>query len=200
MSPTFLDILRSGRVHTAMATAAIPATACIALSGDPIAVGLVVIGATLHHAWGFSLNEIMDLDIDKKNPDLGDKLAKELPQIIFKALEVFAEEYMKDKGATIRNTPKASKAAFSQFRRSSQPIHQWVKDSLRPAEETDFSSSQDLYNSYTEWAKLNGHKTMSSSSFYPLLPKALGGKSVRAKREGSTERGYHGVKIKNHFV
>ncbi len=73
MSPTFLDILRSGRVHTAMATAAIPAIACIALSGDPIAVGLVVIGAIMHHAWGFSLNEIMDLDVDKKNPDLGDK-------------------------------------------------------------------------------------------------------------------------------
>ncbi len=73
MSPTFLDILRSGRVHTAMVTAAIPATACIALSGDPFAVGLVVIGAILHHVWGFSLNEIIDLDVDRGNPDLDDK-------------------------------------------------------------------------------------------------------------------------------
>ncbi len=73
MSPKFVDILRLGRIHTAMATAAIPTSACIAAGGDPISVALVVLGSLMHHAWGFSLNEIIDLEVDRGNPDLEEK-------------------------------------------------------------------------------------------------------------------------------
>jgi 4-hydroxybenzoate polyprenyltransferase len=73
MSPDMIDILRVGRVHTALATAAIPTAACIALGGGALEIILALLGAVMHHAWGFSLNEIIDLKVDSGNPDLSEK-------------------------------------------------------------------------------------------------------------------------------
>lgn len=56
-----------------MATAAVPGIACSLAGGDAIPIILVSAGAFLHHAWGFSLNEIMDLDVDRKVKELSDK-------------------------------------------------------------------------------------------------------------------------------
>ncbi|MCU0800061.1 MAG: UbiA family prenyltransferase [Candidatus Thermoplasmatota archaeon] len=68
-----IDLLRLGRVHTAAATAAIPGLACYLAGGTVLPVVLVTIGAFFHHAWGFSLNEVMDLDIDREVGALKDK-------------------------------------------------------------------------------------------------------------------------------
>lgn len=68
-----MDIPRLGRLHTALVTAAIPLMAFVASGGEWISGLLIVIGAIMHHGWGFSLNEIMDLEIDRKNPALSSK-------------------------------------------------------------------------------------------------------------------------------
>lgn len=68
-----MDLLRLGRVHTAAATAAVPGLACYLAGGSVLPVVLVTMGAFFHHAWGFSLNEIMDLDVDRKVRELSDK-------------------------------------------------------------------------------------------------------------------------------
>lgn len=68
-----IDLLRLGRVHTAAATAAVPGMACYLAGGEALPVLLVSLGAFLHHAWGFSLNEIMDLKIDSRSRELSDK-------------------------------------------------------------------------------------------------------------------------------
>jgi len=73
MAPRLLDILRLGRVHSSMATAALPALGYIAAGGGLPGIFFIIIGGILHHAWGFSMNEIVDLDVDKGNRDLKDK-------------------------------------------------------------------------------------------------------------------------------
>lgn len=74
MAPRILDILRLGRIHTSMATAAMPALGYLAAGGEGISGLLfVIIGGLFHHAWGFSMNEIVDLEVDRGNRDLSDK-------------------------------------------------------------------------------------------------------------------------------
>ncbi len=68
-----IDLLRLGRVHTAAATAAVPGLACHLAGGAALPVVLVTMGAFFHHAWGFSLNEVMDLRIDRKVRELSEK-------------------------------------------------------------------------------------------------------------------------------
>ncbi len=68
-----IDLLRLGRVHTAAATAAVPGLACYLAGGTMFPVVLVTAGAFFHHAWAFSLNEVMDIDIDRKVGALKDK-------------------------------------------------------------------------------------------------------------------------------
>ncbi|MGA1820265.1 MAG: UbiA family prenyltransferase [Thermoplasmatota archaeon] len=73
MSGRFLDVLSLYRLHTALVTAAVPGIASYIAGGPPIIVASVVIGSVLHHAWGFSLNEIIDYRVDRTNPDLAHK-------------------------------------------------------------------------------------------------------------------------------
>jgi len=68
-----LDVLRLYRLHTGLVTAAVPGLLAYYLGGSPLLVIAVVIGALSHHAWGFSLNEIADLEVDRGNPDLSGK-------------------------------------------------------------------------------------------------------------------------------
>lgn len=68
-----VEILRLYRLHTAAATAAVPTLAVLAAGADLITALLIFIGAVLNHAWGFSLNEIGDLEVDRRSPDLGHK-------------------------------------------------------------------------------------------------------------------------------
>ncbi|MGA1792555.1 MAG: UbiA family prenyltransferase [Thermoplasmatota archaeon] len=73
MSGRFIDILSLYRLHTALVTAAVPGIASYIAGGSPVLVVSVVIGSVLHHAWGFSLNEIIDYRVDRTNPDLAHK-------------------------------------------------------------------------------------------------------------------------------
>ncbi len=132
---------------------------------------------------------------ERQDTDLIDKLVVELPQILHKALVIFAEEYTKDKGMSIRNTPLTSQEAFETFKATSQPIHRWFRDCMIPADEDAFLSSDVVYQSYSEWAKQNNHYQMSSSSFYPQLAKLSGKKSER--RSGA--RGYPGYSLSSPF-
>ncbi len=73
MGISILDIMRLGRVHTAMVTAAVPAAGCLAAGGGWWAVLFVVLGSMIHHSWGFSMNEIVDLEVDRRNRELQHK-------------------------------------------------------------------------------------------------------------------------------
>lgn len=66
MAGRLLDLLRLSRLHTGAATAFVPTLAAIVCGADVIQVILVFSSALAHHAWGFSLNEILDRDIDSK--------------------------------------------------------------------------------------------------------------------------------------
>jgi 4-hydroxybenzoate polyprenyltransferase len=68
-----LDVLRLYRLHTGLVTAAVPGLIVYILGGGPLLIMGVVLGAISHHAWGFSLNEIADLEVDKGNPELSHK-------------------------------------------------------------------------------------------------------------------------------
>lgn len=67
------DILRLYRLHTGLVTASVPGLAAFMSGGGPEAVVFVVMGSLAHHAWGFSLNEIMDLEVDRGSGHLGHK-------------------------------------------------------------------------------------------------------------------------------
>ncbi|MEA3558840.1 MAG: UbiA family prenyltransferase [Candidatus Thermoplasmatota archaeon] len=67
MSSRFMDILRLYRIHTGAASASVPLIAGIILGAQPVSLLLIGIGAVAHHAWGFSLNEIIDLDVDSSS-------------------------------------------------------------------------------------------------------------------------------------
>jgi len=73
MSASLKDVLSLYRLHTALVTAAVPGIASYLAGGPPLTVIFVVIGSVLHHAWGFSLNEIIDLKVDRTNPELAHK-------------------------------------------------------------------------------------------------------------------------------
>ena len=62
----FLDLLRLSRLHTGAATAFVPALAAVVCGADLSQVILIFSSALAHHAWGFSLNEILDRDLDSK--------------------------------------------------------------------------------------------------------------------------------------
>lgn len=133
-----------------------------------------------------------------KDPGLIDKLIAELPGIFFQALQVFAEEYIKDEGMTIRETPSASKAAFAEFMQRSQPLRIWVEDRLEEAEATDFVTGATLYQDYRTWADNSGHRAMNEQSFKIRLPKILGKQSARGPGRNS-RRGYFGVRLRSMF-
>ncbi len=67
------DLLRLFRIHTGAVTAAVPALGLLAAGGSYLALAFVVLTALAHHAWGFSLNEVVDLEVDKRAKDLSHK-------------------------------------------------------------------------------------------------------------------------------
>ncbi|MDG6224972.1 MAG: UbiA family prenyltransferase [Candidatus Thermoplasmatota archaeon] len=73
MAGRLLDILRLSRLHTGAATAFLPTLAAVVCGADVIQVILVFSSALGHHAWGFSLNEIIDRDIDSRSGYLSHK-------------------------------------------------------------------------------------------------------------------------------
>ena len=68
-----IEILRLYRIHTAAATASVPTLAVLAAGSDLVTALMIFSGAVLNHAWGFSLNEIGDLEVDRRSTDLGHK-------------------------------------------------------------------------------------------------------------------------------
>ncbi|MGA1822221.1 MAG: UbiA family prenyltransferase [Thermoplasmatota archaeon] len=68
-----IEILRLFRIHTAAATASIATIAVLAAGSDLITALLIFAGCVLNHAWGFSLNEIGDLEVDRRSSDLSHK-------------------------------------------------------------------------------------------------------------------------------
>jgi hypothetical protein len=66
MVPSAFDILRLLRIHTGAATAMVPSITAHICGADPAAVLLIFLAGLSHHAWGFSLNEILDLEVDRK--------------------------------------------------------------------------------------------------------------------------------------
>lgn len=73
MTSRILDVIGLYRLHTALVTAAVPGIAGYIAGGSPFLILSVIAGTVLHHAWAFSLNEIMDLDIDRRNAGLSHK-------------------------------------------------------------------------------------------------------------------------------
>jgi len=73
MMTSIPDILRFYRIHTGAATAALPTLAVLTTGIDPLSALLVFLTAIFHHAWGFSLNEIGDLEIDQRSESLSHK-------------------------------------------------------------------------------------------------------------------------------
>ncbi|MBN1539154.1 MAG: UbiA prenyltransferase family protein, partial [Candidatus Thermoplasmatota archaeon] len=51
----------------------VPGIAAYISGGSLLTVTSVVVGSVLHHAWAFSLNEVIDLEIDRRNPELSHK-------------------------------------------------------------------------------------------------------------------------------
>ncbi len=68
-----IDILRLFRIHTGAATAAVPALGLLAAGGSYLALAFVVLAGLTHHAWGFSLNEVVDLEVDRRSKGLSHK-------------------------------------------------------------------------------------------------------------------------------
>jgi 4-hydroxybenzoate polyprenyltransferase len=73
MGTHLLDVLRLYRIHTAMVSAAVPGLVAYMVGGGPFLLIGIIVGSILHHAWGFSFNEIIDLEVDRRNPDLSHK-------------------------------------------------------------------------------------------------------------------------------
>ena len=71
--PSLRDIMELGRMHTAAATATVPTAGCLTAGGGWEAALLVAAASLLHHGWGFSMNEILDQEIDGKSGDLTNK-------------------------------------------------------------------------------------------------------------------------------
>jgi 4-hydroxybenzoate polyprenyltransferase len=70
---SLFDILRFYRIHTGAATAALPTLAALSLGADTMSAVLVFLIAIFHHAWGFSLNELGDLELDRSSEALSHK-------------------------------------------------------------------------------------------------------------------------------
>jgi len=73
MASALIDVLRLTRVHSGAATAAVPALAAIIAGGNALQVALVIAASLAHHAWGFSFNEINDIEVDRRSGLHGDK-------------------------------------------------------------------------------------------------------------------------------
>lgn len=119
---------------------------------------------------------------DKRDYDLRSKLMKELDGIARWALEIFAEEYMKDKCSSIFNTPSMGAARLMQeWQDDLNPSRIWMRERLliggsapgfTPVDGNwddlirqgvdEFVSSQALYADYTEWCKNNGYHAMNA--------------------------------------
>ena len=70
---SLIDVLRFYRIHTGAATAALPTLAVLTTGTDPLSAFIVFLIALFHHAWGFSLNEIGDLEVDRMSDSLSHK-------------------------------------------------------------------------------------------------------------------------------
>ena len=70
---SLFDILRFYRIHTGAVTAALPTLAALSLGADTMSALLVFLVAIFHHAWGFSLNELGDLELDRRSDALKHK-------------------------------------------------------------------------------------------------------------------------------
>jgi 4-hydroxybenzoate polyprenyltransferase len=73
MVPDLREILKLYRIHTGAASAAVPTLAVLSGGANLGTGSLVFVMALFHHAWAFSLNEIGDLEIDRRSDDLSGK-------------------------------------------------------------------------------------------------------------------------------
>jgi len=73
MAFSLIDVLKLYRLHTAMATASVAGIAVHLAGGGLFIVAGAALGAIFHHAWAFSLNEVVDIEVDRRNPELAHK-------------------------------------------------------------------------------------------------------------------------------
>lgn len=84
--------------------------------------------------------------------------------------------------------PQAVTDATALFRRDADPVRSFLSE-YAPGLITDWQPRHDVYRAYTEWAGLNGHRTMSAGVFYERVAAAdrdVDGYQVVAKiRQGT---------------
>ena len=148
-----------------------------------------VITGTDHGIWRRVVLVPFPVTIPKEQQDKGllDKLTAELPGILAWAVAGFHAWREQGLGAL----PKALAVANSDYRRDSDVLGMWIEDhcSIDAApQSTLFTSSTDLYKSYSQWAIDMGHRPMSSKS----LADRLRERGLTPSKKGG-QRGWRGI-------
>ncbi len=124
-----------------------------------------------------------------RDRDMDEKLISDLPRIVAWMVEG-ARRLLRQGKYTV---PESSKRALDQWRIEANPIAEFADQKL---EESDSESvrAQLLYDHFIQWAERNGHRKMSSQTFYKRFAKLgfvktkpgnVSHYKVRIKREGS---------------
>jgi putative DNA primase/helicase len=106
------------------------------------------------------------VEIPPKERDggLGGKLRREGPQILRWLVDGWAD--YRDRGGLA--PPKAVEDRTAKYRRNNDIVGQFISECC--VEGGGFvAPAGDLYRAYRDWAERNGHKTMASNKFGPIV-------------------------------
>jgi putative DNA primase/helicase len=151
-----------------------------------------VITGTDHGIWRRVVLVPFPVTIAREQQDklLLDKLTAELPGIL--AWAVAGYHAWREQG--LGDLPKALAMANAEYRRDSDVLGMWIEDHCSIDADSQsqlFTSSADLYKSYSKWALDMGHRPMSSKS----LADRLRERGLSASKK-SGQRGWRGIQLR----
>jgi len=127
---------------------------------------------------------------NQQDRHLTSQLMAELPGILNWSLAGLA--LLEEQGRFL--IPQAVRNEVEEYRKSNNPVAVWV-DECCELSPLLWTSTKELYKSYTTWATENGHRLMATNKFSGEL-KRLPGVSHAQQRVGLTmTRGFNGIRI-----
>jgi P4 family phage/plasmid primase-like protien len=109
--------------------------------------------------------------------DLKDKLLTERRQILKWALDIFAEEYRKDKCISAMKMDEHGEEVMRKWREINNPPLEWAKERVIEDGESSINVDQ-CFEDYLQWCRDNGHRSTSKNHFSRHIRKLMVGETT----------------------
>jgi putative DNA primase/helicase len=133
-------------------------------------------------------NRIREENMD---PFLQDKLAAERQGILSWAMNIFAEEYKRDRCRSVMKVDIHGAKEMTRWRKINNPALEWLKDRVEHTlDPEDRLTCDQAYADYKVWVRKEGHRQAAKNHFARVVSPQL-----RQVRDANGKAVYIGVKL-----